>query len=151
MMMERSFDMPFREKEAWLALAGMVLGYGGYFTVVAMTQGQPPENPLSFVIWFAIATVVRVAIEFGGRAVFATRSPGEARARPDERDRAIAQHGLAVAYGVMMLALIVVGVLMPLSVTDSWHIANTGLFGLVLAEITRCAVVVADYRRGWHG
>ena len=149
--MEKTLDMPFREKEAWLALIGMIVGYGGYFTAVAVTQGQPQANVLNFVIWFAIATVVRVVIEFGGRAVLATRSPGEARAKPDERDRAIAQHGLAAGYGVMMLALIVAGVIMPLSEPDTWHIANTGLFGLVLAELVRCAVVVADYRRGWHG
>jgi len=150
--MEKSIDMPFREKEAWLALAGMVIGYGGYFTAVAMTQDQPMANPLSYVVWFALATVVRVAIEFGGRQLLATRAPGDARARPAERERAISRHGLAAGYGVMMLALILVGVIMPLSVSgDPWHIANTGLFGLVLAEIVRCAVVVADYRRGWHG
>ncbi|MFZ5746999.1 MAG: hypothetical protein ACOY45_04995 [Pseudomonadota bacterium] len=78
--MERLQSMAFREKEAWATLVAMLIAYGGYFTAVAAlpVRGIPS---LHFVVLFAVATVVRVAIEFGGRALMAASAWREARAR----------------------------------------------------------------------
>lgn len=141
--------MPFREKEAWLELVAMLLAYGGYFALVIATPGEAPG--LRFVVWFAVATAARLAIQFGGRAVLARQNPAEARAPADERDRAIARHGLAAGYGVLLVAMVLVAVLMPLGGAEGWEIANAGLFAIVVAETVRDLVVVTHYRRGWHG
>ncbi len=146
--MDRTADLPFREKEAWITLAAMATAYGGYFWMAA---AHAPENSLRFILWFAIATVARVAIQFGGRWVAATATPLDARAPADERDRRIAQRGMAAAYGTLLVAMILVAVVMPLSGSTGWEVANAALFGIVLAETVSCAVVIAGYRGAWNG
>ena len=147
--------MPFREKSAWVAVAGMVVGYGGYFAVIATLPPQtfsvdPPGLVLKLFALLTIATIVRLLILGGGTLAIRAASPMDARAPADERDRAIAGRSAAIAYYVMMTGMILVGMVMPFS-ARGWTIVNAALLAIVIAELARCGTIIASYRRGWHG
>lgn len=142
--------MAFREKIAWLTLGTMLVTYTVYFSllVAAAGDGEPPV--LRMLGLFAGVTIVQVAFIIAATAIFAIRARKEAEAKPDERDRAIARRGASVAYTVLMIGMIVVGVVMPFS-EPSWKIINTALLALVLSEAVRYTLIIISYRRGWHG
>jgi len=143
-------NMAYREKIAWLELAGQVLAYGGFFAAVILAERMGGVSLLLFIGLFAAASVVRMLIEGIGRFVIATRAGADARAPADERDRAIARRGAAIAYFVLMAGMILVGLIMPFS-TGGMRIVSAALLSLVVAELVRCGIVLTSYRRGWHG
>jgi hypothetical protein len=138
------------EKTAWLAIAGMVIGYGGYFIAIAIDERNGTATFLRFFALLAIASLVRALIEGIGHAVLAARARAEGQTRPDERDRAVARRGAATAYYVLMGGMMVVGMFMPFT-NSGWEIVNSALLALAISELVRCFVVVRSYRRGWHG
>ncbi len=143
--------MAYREKLAWLELVGMVIAYGGYFIGVGMVDPAPGRlETLTYVALFGAATVVRLLILGSGWLTLRTQMGAEARAKPDERDRSIARRGAAVGYYVLLGLMLWVGVMLPLTDTG-WAVANSALAAIIIAEIVRDAVIVASYRRGWHG
>jgi len=140
--------MAYREKLAALNLVVMTLVYAVYFTLVAV---RPPVPRLVDMLWlFGIAAPVH-ALLYGliGYAI-KLRAGKEGSAPPDERDRAIARRGRSVAYLVLLAGTILVGVVMPFSEAPG-KIVNTALLAIVIAEIVHHGVIVASYRRGWHG
>jgi hypothetical protein len=143
-------NMAYREKIAWLELAGQVLAYGGFFAAVILAERMGGVSLLLFIGLFAASSVLRMLIEGVGRLVIAARSGADARIPADERDRAIARRGAAIAYYVLMAGTILVGLVMPFT-TGGMKIVSAALLSLVLAELVRCAIVLVSYRRGWHG
>ncbi|WP_439538312.1 hypothetical protein [Sphingomonas sp.] len=143
--------MAYREKLAWLELIGMVIAYGGYFIGVGMVDPAPGRlATLTYVALFGAATVVRLLILGSGWLTLRAQMGVEARAKPDERDRSIARRGAAIGYYVLLGLMLWVGVMLPLTDTG-WAVANSALAAIIIAEIVRDAVIVASYRRGWHG
>jgi hypothetical protein len=144
--------MAYREKLAWLELAGMAIAYGAYFIAVAMTGPLAPgrQATMTFVSLFAAATIARLMILGLGWLILRARSGADARAKLDERDRAIARRGAEASYYVLLGLMMWVGVVLPL--TDSgWAVANAALAAIIIAEMVRLGVAVLSYRRGWHG
>jgi uncharacterized BrkB/YihY/UPF0761 family membrane protein len=142
--------MAFREKMAWLTLVTMVVAYAVYFGIVGPAVGFG-ENRMVDILWSfgLVATAHAIAVIVG--AIFiAVTATKEARARADERDRAIARRGATIGYYVLILGMMVVGVVMPFS-DPPWKIVNTALLAIVLAETVNNMVVLISYRRGWHG
>ncbi len=143
--------MAYREKLAWLELVGMVIAYGGYFIAVGIVDPAPGRlETLTYVALFGAATVARLLILGTGWLTLKARMGSEARAKPDERDRSIARRGAAIGYYVLLGLMLWVGVMLPLTDTG-WAVANSALAAIIIAEIVRDAVIVASYRRGWHG
>ena len=140
--------MAYREKLAALNFVAMALVYSVYFTLVAV---RPPEPRLIDMLWlFGIAAPVHAMLYgFIGYAI-KLRSGKEGSAPPDERDRAISRHARSIAYIVLLVGIILVGVVMPFTETP-WKIVNTALLAIVIAELTHSGVIVLSYRRGWHG
>jgi hypothetical protein len=140
--------MAYREKLAALNFAVMALVYTAYFTIIAI---RPPVPRLIDMLWlFGIAAPVH-ALLYGAIGYAIKLSAGkEGSAPPDERDRAISRRGASVAYIVLLCGMILVGVVMPFSETP-WKIVNTALLAIVIAELVHNGVIVASYRRGWHG
>lgn len=142
--------MAFREKMGWLNLVTMLIAYSVYFGLVG-PAARFGETRMVGIIWsfgfvaaaHGIAMIIgSIAIAFSGRR--------EARAAPDERDRAIARRGSTIGYYVLIVGVILVGVVMPFS-EPPWKIVNAALLAIVLAELSHQSVVVWSYRRGWHG
>lgn len=143
--------MAYREKLAWLELVGMVIAYGGYFIAVGIVDPAPGRlETLTYVALFGAATVARLLILGTGWLTLKAKMGSEARAKPDERDRSIARRGAAIGYYVLLGLMLWVGVMLPLTDTG-WAVANSALAAIIIAEIVRDAVIVASYRRGWHG
>ncbi len=138
--------MAWREKTAWITLVAMVLTYGAYFTLIS----GAPVSTLIMLELFGAVTVFQVIAVVISTAVLAALSSDEARAKPDERDRAVARRGASIAYFVLIVGVIVVGVVMPFRDTG-WRLTNAALFAPVLAETVRYLTVVVSYRRGWRG
>lgn len=138
--------MAWREKQAWLALSVMVVAYGAYFSLVTASE----QSMLDMLLLFGGVAIAQAVVMIVGSTLLAVQAGKEARAKADERDRAIDRRGTRIAYFVLLTGMIVVGVIMPFS-KQGWQITNAALLALVAAEIVRYGVVVASYRRGWHG
>ncbi|NML06394.1 hypothetical protein [Sphingomonas sp. G-3-2-10] len=143
--------MAYREKLAWIELIGMVLAYGPYFIAVGIVDPVGArDTTLTYVGLFAAATVVRLLILGGGWLTLRIRLGAEARAQPDERERAIAGRSATIGYYVLLSLMLWAAVILPL-LESGWKVANSGLAAIVIAEIVRHAVTVVGYRRSWHG
>lgn len=143
--------MPYREKSNLLALAAMLVAYTPYFVVAAIAPAQTVVTPnLLLLGLFAAVSVARMLILGVGYLWFRIRTPNEVREPADERDRAITRRSTTVAYYVLMTGTLVAGGVMPIWFAG-WTIVNAALFAIVVAEIIRCIVAAASYRRGWHG
>src|SRR5689334_2910451 len=101
-------DMAWREKLAWLAIAGMLLGYVPFFYVFGREAAAGGPSMGRFLLLLGIASVVRLVIEMGGRLVLMLRLDPAERGPADERDRAIAARSSSFAYIVLLIGMIVV-------------------------------------------
>jgi hypothetical protein len=141
--------MSHREKVAWLSLLAITVAIGPYFLLTAL---RPPEGgampDLAMLTRFAVAAVAQVVILGIGHIVLRLRSPDDARAPADERDRAIERRSVRLAYYVSITGLIVVGVVMPFS-ESGWAIINAAVAAIVISELVQYGVAVHSYRRAW--
>ncbi|MBV9881384.1 MAG: hypothetical protein JO276_00070 [Sphingomonadaceae bacterium] len=141
--------MAWREKLAWLAIAGMLIGYVPFFYLFGREAAAGGPSMGRFLLLLGIASAVRVAIEIGGRLVLMLRLGAQAREPADERDRAIAARSSSFAYLALLAGMIVVGMFMPFS-QQGIAIVNAALFAIVAAELIRCLAIVLSYRLGWQ-
>lgn len=141
--------MPYQEKIAWLSLAGMMLAYIPYFTWVAVVQPSDQLPDLKTMKVFAAAALVHAATSIAGRIVLFMRSPDDARAPLDERDQAIAQRSISLAYWLLIVGMIQVGCVLPF-ISGGWPLINVAIATIVLAETVRYGIVIVSYRR-WRG
>ena len=144
--------MPFREKSAWIALVAMVLCYGAYFALAARHPQTVPTEPATVanLALFGAATIAQVVIMVVAHIAVALAAPQDARAKPDERDRAILRRSYFAAYHVLLAGMIIVGCVMPFN-AGGWRIINAALLTIVAAEVVRHLTIISSYRRGWHG
>ncbi len=139
--------MSHREKVAWLSLIAMAVTFGPYFALVAI---EPPADlpDLRGMGMFAATTVTQMLLLGIGHLWLRVRSPHDARAPADERDRAITYRSMRLAYYVLITGMIVVGCIMPFN-TAGWALVNAAVFMIVLAQVVHYGVVVCSYRWGW--
>lgn len=142
--------MPHREKVAWLYLGALALTFGPYLAFMAMRPPTAPMPDLSSLKLFAVAATALVAFVGLGHLMLRFRSPEDAAAPADERDRAIAQRSVRAAYHVLIGGMILVGCVMPFS-AEGWKLVNAAVAMIVLAEAIHHGTALWSYRRGWHG
>lgn len=142
--------MPFREKLAWLSLGAMVVAYGAYFAVAAQLARSGAATPMTYLALLGAVLGAQALVVIVVSVALAIQSGRDSRAPADERDRAIARRGAALAYFVLLVGMVLVGCVLPFS-ARGWAIINAGLLALVLAEVVRYGAIVWSYRRGWHG
>ncbi len=140
--------MPYREKIAWLSLVGMAVCYGPYF---ALTHRSPlldqplPNFPLMAL--FAAAAGGNAVWTLLGRLFLRMKTPADERGPVDERDRAIDRRARGAAYYVLIGLALYVGGVMPFT-SSGWHIVNSMVASVVIAETVSYAAIVLGYRRG---
>lgn len=141
--------MPYREKLSWLMLIAMVVSFAAYFAVAysGSIEGLPNFRLLAV---YAGAMLLQLVILGIGRLYIDRTSGKEAKAKPDERDRAIAYRAGHRAYYVMMTGLVFTGVYLPFTEVG-WHIVHAALLTYVVSEMVRYWVVLRAYRTGWNG
>jgi membrane protein YqaA with SNARE-associated domain len=141
-------SMPYREKIAWLSLVGMAICYGPYFAVTH--QSPLLDHPLpnfGLMALFAAAAGGNAVWVLLGRLLVNVKTPRDERAVADERDRAVDRRAGTVAYYVLIGLALYVGCVLPFTSTG-WHIVNSMIASVVIAETIRYAVIVLGYRRG---
>jgi len=140
--------MPYREKLAWLSLVGMAVCYGPYF---ALTYRSPlleqPLPNLRLMAMFAAAAGGNAVWVLLGRLLVRMTTPRDERGVADERDRAVDRRANAVAYYVLIGLALYVGGVMPF-ISSGWHIVNSMVASVVIAETVNYAMIVLGYRRG---
>ncbi len=139
--------MAYREQTAWLTLVAMLIAYTIYFGMVL--TGQVGPRLFDILLPFGVIAAIQAVAVITGHIFLAIRNGPDAR-QADERDRAIARRGSTAGYYILIVGMIVVGVVMPFS-DPAPKIVNTALLTIVLAETVRYVLVIASYRRGWHG
>lgn len=132
------------EKRAWLALWSQCPPYAVYFLVLAAWP-MWLTTFLERIAFLAIVAGAHAIAYLIGLTLLKRQERGE-ELLLDERDHAIDARATRVAYFVMLVGMIVVGVVMPFSDAD-WKITNTALFAIVLAETVRYALIVLGYRK----
>lgn len=139
--------MSYREKSAWIAVL-LYLGIYGWYAwtlakVIAAGQTETFDywgELISLIIVLVVATVVL-------ESIVAAKSPKEAQARRDERERLIHVKAANVGYGVVMVGA--VGVIWAIAMGKSSFYTANGLFlTMVLAETARHAAQIFFFRRG---
>jgi membrane protein YqaA with SNARE-associated domain len=140
--------MPYREKLAWLSLVGMAVCYGPYFALTYRSPllDQPLPN-LRLMAMFAAAAGGNAVWVLLGRLFVRMTTPRDERGVADERDQAIERRANTVAYYVLIGLALYVGGVMPFT-SAGWHIVNSMVASVVLAETLRYAMIVVGYRRG---
>jgi len=136
--------MSFREKIAWIALAGIVVAAVIYFGAL-FTRPDPDHG--YFVGLFAAVVVVQVIVTSAAAIVVAILSRRDAQAPRDERDRQVAVRAAAQAYYPLLVGVIVAAFTIHLG-NGLFGMLNTLLGVIMAAEALRFALQIVAYRRG---
>jgi hypothetical protein len=140
--------MPFREKIAWVSLAGIALAFIPYFALTESYAGPARLYPAySGALFIGISVLVAILVTIASIGVALTNIR-DAQAPTDERDRTVARRASSIAYAVLLPALF----LAMATAFFGWSTAavvNAVLAAVVVAELVRNALEIIGYRRGW--
>jgi len=143
--------MSFREKSAWvtfiLLLVTFVIYFASAYTVMhghGHMDNQPSPNLFhlffQLIFWFIVLEIVT-------HIVIAARTPKDANAPLDEREKLIALKSVQPAFYVLLVgAFLTIGTL-HLG-TTTYHMAHSVLFVVWIAELVRYGMQLYYFRRG---
>ena len=137
--------MPFREKIAWVSVVTTVLVWGTFFGLMATTGGH--VHGKIYMVGFFGAAIVQAILAAGAAIVVALWSPREASASRDERDRTISRQSYAVAYPVLLTAVVCVAASLHLGLS-AIGMAYGIMGAIVIAEIVHYGAQIVGYRTG---
>jgi hypothetical protein len=123
----------------------MAVTFGPYFVVVALLADQSGLPNLRLLVLFGAAALTQAVILAVGHVYLRRKAPLDARTPPDERDRAIDRRSVVLAYYVLLVGMVVVGVVMPFN-ASGWQIVNAALLAVATAEVVHYVSAVASYR-----
>lgn len=137
--------MAFREKIAWVAFLSTLLIWGAFFAVLLVVPHQ--ARGMAMLGPFIAATLAQAVLMIAAAVSWAVRSPGEANAPADERDRAVGRRATGFAYSALVLGVVAVIVWLHLGLHGPDTIfALAGAF--ILAEAVRFGATAIGYRGG---
>ncbi len=138
--------MSFREKSAWISFVVILAAFGFYFGDLAahmLRVGYPHRN---FAALFLLLLIAVVMLEVVLHFLIRIRSPADAGAPRDERDRLIDLKAARIAFFVLM-----VGAFLSIATMHAGAgvrlMANSVFFAIWIAELTRQGSKVVLYRR----
>ena len=146
---EGGSGMPFPEKRAWFGLAVTAVVYAAFlFAVLRLASAE--QTLVRVLVLFTVALTTHGVIVGVGRPLLALRDPAEAKAPPDERDRAVVHRATSIAYLVLMLEVLALAMALPFA-PAGWQVSLALLMAMVAAGVVREIAVIALYRLRWHG
>ena len=149
-MTSQADAMSYRERVAWLSLFAMAATLGPDLALAAMDSASGDVvGHVSLLIRFGTAASANALVLGAGHLVLRLRFTEDAGAPADERDRAVELRSTRAAFYVLLVAMIVVGIVMPFS-EEGWDIVNAAVGAIFVAELVHYGVAVHSYRRGWH-
>jgi archaellum biogenesis protein FlaJ (TadC family) len=136
--------MSFREKSAWTSFISLAIVFGIYFWNTARILARRPAVS-DFTLFFSLL-VALIVVEIVLHLLIAIRSPKDARAPKDERERLIELKATRTAFFVLMVgALASIGTMHLRAGT--WEMAHAVLLAIVVAELARFGKQIILYRR----
>lgn len=138
--------MSFREKSAWITLVALLLASSFLLLHLPPLSLAPASSPAAFHV-FAVGVIVFVAIATSAHVAVALRTPADARAPKDERERLIALKATSLAAKVYV-ALSMVSVSLIHFGANGIGVAWAVLFSFVLAQVVSCVAHIVYHRRG---
>jgi archaellum biogenesis protein FlaJ (TadC family) len=143
--MFREQPLSFREQSAWISLLAYTGLYGYYFVtlfaaIVAGRAGTFAYSQLLVRVMFLLV-VVEVLLQVG----ISLRSPKEATAPADERERVIALKATRVAFHVVMIGAAAICAAIALG-APAFYTTNGLFLAIVLAEVARNTSQVVYFR-----
>jgi hypothetical protein len=140
--------MSFREKSAWITLI-TILFVALLFTFELPRPWTLAPEPSGFMLHVLLLSITTfVAIEIVAHVVVAIRSPRDAKAPLDERERLIALKATSLAahvYAVLSLGSVMVTIHLG---ANEFGIAYCVLISFVIAEAVNYGARIVYYRRG---
>ena len=154
--------MAFREKSAWISIFVTCLIWGAYFGDVLPNLMSARPHVEGMLSNFLYSVVLAVILQIVLMIVIAIISPKDADAPADERERIIEFRSTTIAYNVLTVLLVVAVLgapalalyhafkagISPNLANAAIPMANGVLLALVLAEISKYASQLVQYRRG---
>ena len=135
--------MSFREKSAWISFLTLLPVSAIYFWRVGQTIAGHSRPPITL---FFLMVGTLVVAEVVLHVLIAARSPKEARAPRDERERLIDLKATRVAFAVLLFgAMGSVGTI-HLGF-GTWRMSQATLFAVAVAELTKFGSRIVLYRR----
>jgi len=135
--------MSFREKSAWISAVLISLFLLSYFVPTLgghVSGAQRLHHFLLVVLTFATLEIVL-------HAVIAIRSPRDARAPKDERERLIALKAARISYYVLMVGALSSIFTIHLG-AGAARIVGHMFLSVVVAELVRFVSIIVFHRRG---
>jgi hypothetical protein len=142
------YQMSFREKIHWVALVGLIAGFGWYFWNYPWSIAGTKAGMLASVWMLIPVTIIFLVPMIAGTAFFAIRSPKEANLKEDEREKVIHLKGTHAAYYPLVLGVWANIFAMINGAQFGWS-ANILMATLVLSELVRVGAQLYYYRRGY--
>jgi hypothetical protein len=138
--------MSFREKSAWISFFVILVAFGFYFAAYVNHLLHPGSPHPHFFGLFLLLVVAVVVLEVVLHILVAIRSPSDANAPRDERDRLINLKAARIAFYVLMtLAFLSVGAMHHGA--TALFMGNCIFFAIWVAELTRFGSQIVLYRR----
>ena len=140
--------MAFREKIHWVTLVTMILAFGWYFLLYPWRIVGSPAGVMAtagMLVPVTIAIIVAMTI---ATAFLAIRSPREAEAREDERDRDFHLRGTHFGYYPLVIGIWINIFLIFWGIGQAEQL-NLMIATLVVAELVRIGTQLYLYRRGY--
>jgi uncharacterized membrane protein len=141
--------MHSKERTAWAWLICLLMAPSLYFVWLRHLNVLSDSTDLSRLANLAIPLVVMALVALGVKLVNIRNAHKEGKEILDERDQLIEARASAVAYQILMVGMIVVGMVMPFS-ANRWELIDTSFFAIVLAEGVHTALILRAYRNGIH-
>ena len=138
--------MSFREKSAWISFVVILIVFGFYFADYAAHLLRPAYPHHHYFGMFLLGVVLVVILEVVLHIVVAIRSPSDANAPRDERDRLVNLKAARIAFYVLLtLAFLTIGTMhMGASAV---FMGNCIFFAIWVAELSRFGSQIVLYRR----
>jgi hypothetical protein len=138
----------FQEKRAWVMALVSVAAYAAYVVVVlgGRETGALTDEPYVAALLWSVGAAIAANILL--QIPLAMTAPRDAGAR-DERDREINRFGEYVGQSFVVVGG-VVGLVMAMTATDHFWIANAIYLAFVLSAVLSSAAKIAAYRWGFQ-
>lgn len=137
--------MTFHEKSAWISLVSILIVSGIYFLHVPWTLTPSPNPQLARGFFYCL--IVFVVIEVVGHLVVALRTPKEARAPRDERERLINLKAIRTAAYVYVVGSFLAIYTLHFG-ANAIAISNGVLLAFVIAQVVNYTARIVYHRRG---
>jgi hypothetical protein len=138
--------MSFREKSTWITFVLLFVLFGFYFASVGHQMIRPADPHPNFFVLFVVLLVAIIVLEIVLHIIAAIRSPADAKAPQDEREKLIALKAKRPAFFVLMIGAFLAMAVVHLPV-GRWLIVNAMFFAIWLGELTHYGAQLYFYRR----